>query len=104
MIAVIFEVIPNEDGMAAYLELAKSLKRFLDKIDGFLSVERFQSLSNPEKILSLSFWENEEALKQWRDNFEHQIAQQKGKESLFCNYRIRVGAIIRDYGCRHDQG
>lgn len=98
MIAVIFEVTPKTEGKNAYFEIAELLKPSLIKINGFISVERFQSLSNPEKYLSLSFWENEAAVIRWKENVEHQAAQKKGKSELFSKFRIRVGNIIRDYG------
>lgn len=98
MIAVIFEVTPNEKGKALYFEMAQTLKSTLEKIDGFISVERFQSLSDPATFLSLSFWQNESAIMQWKKNLEHQAAQKKGKEALFKHFRIRVGNVVRDYG------
>jgi len=98
MIAVIFEVTPKEDGKTIYFEIAQALKSSLCKVDGFISIERFQSLSNPETFLSLSFWQDEMAIKQWREHFEHQIAQKQGKEELFLHYRIRVANVMRDYG------
>jgi heme-degrading monooxygenase HmoA len=98
MIAVIFEVTPKEDGKSIYFEIAQVLKKSLEKVDGFISIERFQSLLNPETFLSLSFWESERAIKQWREHFEHQVAQKEGKETLFLHYRIRVANVVRDYG------
>jgi len=98
MIAVIFEVIPNSEGKNSYFEIAEILKPALAEIEGFISVERFQSLSNKDKYLSLSFWEDEAAVTQWKMNAEHQLAQNKGKQELFNECRIRVGNILRDYG------
>ena len=98
MIAVIFEVEPFADHKASYLELAASIKPELEKIPGFISVERFQSLTNPEKILSLSFFEDEDAVTRWRTQEKHQEAQQLGKTGYFQNYRIRVASVLRDYG------
>jgi len=98
MITVIFEVTPKSEGKALYFEMAHALKSTLSQIDGFISIERFQSLSNPNTFLSLSFWQNETAVMQWKENFEHQTAQKKGKEELFSHFRIRVGNVIRDYG------
>lgn len=98
MITVIFEVTPNEEGKALYFEMAQTLKSTLEKIDGFISVERFQSLSDPETFLSLSFWQNEKTIMRWKENIEHQTAQKKGKEALFKHFRIRGGNVIRDYG------
>ncbi|WP_444927105.1 antibiotic biosynthesis monooxygenase family protein [Microbulbifer sp. ANSA003] len=98
MIAVIFEVIPNPEGRNSYFDIAGLLKPALSEIEGFISVERFQSLSNKDKYLSLSFWEDEAAVTQWKMNTEHQLAQSKGKHELFNKFRIRVGSILRDYG------
>jgi len=80
-----------------YLKIAAGLRSFLENRDGFISIERFQSLSEEGKILSLSFWYNEEAIEKWRNLLEHRTAQKKGKESLFHSYRIRVAQIVRDY-------
>ena len=98
MIAVIFEVIPTREGKAEYLDLAVDLKPMLEDIDGFISVERFQSLTDPDKILSLSFWRNEDAVKQWRELEQHRMAQQQGRFRLFTDYRLRVAEVQRDYG------
>ena len=97
MIAVIFEVFPTSNGKQEYLEIAGELKQHLSDIEGFISIERFQSLVDPTKILSLSFWENEEAVTNWRNLEAHRIAQSKGRQELFEDYRIRVGNIVRDY-------
>lgn len=97
MIAVIFEVIPNAEGKEEYLAIAANLREKLTDIPGFISIERFQSMTDSQKILSLSFWEDEEAVAQWRNLEEHRNAQAKGRGSLFSDYRIRVGSIIRDY-------
>ncbi|PKH89009.1 antibiotic biosynthesis monooxygenase family protein [Colwellia sp. Bg11-28] len=98
MICVIFEVTPTLEGKSEYFKIANELKAILSEVNGYISIERFQSLSDPDTFLSLSFWENETAIKQWRENFEHKIAQEKGKKEIFLHYRIRVGHIIRDYG------
>ncbi len=97
-IAVIFEVIPHEKHWQQYLDLAAELKPELEKIEGFISIERFKSITQPEKILSLSFWKDETSLKQWRNLEIHRGAQQKGREFIFKNYRLRVAQVIRDYG------
>lgn len=97
MIAVIFEVLPSEGGYRTYLELAGELRAELDKVDGFISIERFESLTLPGKILSLSFWRDEDALAQWRARSGHRAAQRKGREGVFIDYRLRVGSVIRDY-------
>lgn len=97
MLAVIFEVLPTDEGKAEYLEIAADLKRLLVDIPGFISIERFQSLVQPEKILSLSFWEDEEAIRQWRNLEVHRSAQDQGRNRLFRDYRIRVASVVRDY-------
>jgi heme-degrading monooxygenase HmoA len=98
MIAVIFEVQPNEGQTDAYLDLAAKLKPELEKIDGFVSVERFQSLTTPGKILSLSIWRDEAAVARWRSLEQHRAAQAAGRGSIFADYRLRVASVIRDYG------
>jgi len=97
MIAVIFEVWPTPEGKDEYLKIAAGLREFLENRDGFISIERFQSLIDDNKILSLSFWRDEEAIEQWRNLFEHRAAQEKGKKRLFSAYRIRVADVVRDY-------
>jgi heme-degrading monooxygenase HmoA len=98
MIAVIFEVEPAEGHRDAYLDIAATLKPELQKIDGFISVERFQSLTNPGKMLSLSFFRDEEAVKQWRNLEMHRRAQAAGREGIFAGYHLRVAQVLRDYG------
>jgi heme-degrading monooxygenase HmoA len=96
MIAVIFEVWPND--RAAYLDIAASLRPLLDGIDGFLSIERFESLSETGKLLSLSFWRDEEAVAAWRNMERHRAAQAAGRGGILRDYRLRIAGIIRDYG------
>jgi heme-degrading monooxygenase HmoA len=98
MIAVIFEVEPTADGKSIYLDLAGELRPLLDDIDGFISIERFVSLSDPSKILSLSFWRDEEAVAQWRNLSAHRDAQRAGRAGVFENYRLRIARVVRDYG------
>ena len=97
MIAVIFEAIPAEGQLQTYLDIAARLKPELSKIDGFISIERFQSLTEPGKILSLSFWEDENAVEQWRNMELHRSAQAMGRKTVFNDYRIRVANVARDY-------
>ncbi|WP_067035426.1 antibiotic biosynthesis monooxygenase family protein [Allomuricauda sp. CP2A] len=97
-IAVIFEAAPDNGKKQEYLDMAAKLGAELEKIKGFISIERFQSIYNPEKILSLSFWENEKAVKQWRNLDAHRKAQAMGRESIFQDYHIRIAQVIRDYG------
>jgi heme-degrading monooxygenase HmoA len=98
MIAVIFEVWPNEGSMQDYLDIAAQLRPMLDEIEGFISIERFESLSEPGKILSLSIWRDEQAIAQWRHREEHRAAQSKGRALLFRDYRLRIAGVLRDYG------
>jgi heme-degrading monooxygenase HmoA len=98
MIAVIFEVIPNEGKKEEYLEIAASLRPELNTIDGFISIERFQSLNDPDKILSLSFWRDEESIQQWRNLEMHRLAQSKGRNGIFKDYHLRIATVVRDYG------
>ncbi|ESY87872.1 MULTISPECIES: antibiotic biosynthesis monooxygenase family protein [Mesorhizobium] len=98
MIAVIFEVQPAEGKRDAYLGIAANLRPLLDRIDGFISVERFQSLADPNRVLSLSFWRDEEAVKAWRNTEEHRQAQQAGRGGIFAGYRLRIAHVVRDYG------
>lgn len=98
MIAVIFEVIPHSDKKDAYLEMAAKMKAEVRNIDGFISVERFQSLMNPDKLLSLSYWRDEAALDEWRRLSAHRGAQKMGREIMFDDYRLRVASVMRDYG------
>ena len=98
MIAVIFEVEPHPDRKDDYLAEAARLKPILESMDGFISVERFQSLTNPDRIVSLSFWRDEEAVRAWRNLDAHRETQRKGRAGIFRDYRLRVAAVLRDYG------
>lgn len=98
MIAVIFEVFPAEGKVEEYLDIAAKLKPQLEKIDGFISIERFSSLIEEGKVLSLSFWRDEEAISEWRNLEAHRIAQEKGRDGVFKSYRLRVANVCRDYG------
>lgn len=98
MIAVIFEVEPAEGRKAEYLDIAAEMRPMLDEIEGFISVERFQSLTDPRKILSLSFFEDEDAILRWRNLSAHRGAQARGRKGVFDNYRLRIAGVIRDYG------
>jgi heme-degrading monooxygenase HmoA len=105
MIAVIFEVFPAGGRKGDYLEHAARLMSELECMDGFISVERFQSLTDPDKLLSLSFWRDEEAVAGWRSRAGHRAAQSAGRKGVFRDYRLRVAAVVRDYGVseRRDQ-
>jgi heme-degrading monooxygenase HmoA len=98
MIAVIFEVTPAEGQREDYLAIAATLRADLEAIEGFVSVERFQSLTNPEKVLSLSFFEDEAAVMAWRRTARHRAAQEAGRGGVFADYRLRVTHVLRDYG------
>lgn len=98
MIAVIFEVLPHAQTRDEYLSMAADLRPMLEHIDGFLSIERFQSLSQPGKVLSLSFWRDEEAVQRWRTLEAHRLAQAQGRAGIFADYRLRIASVIRDYG------
>jgi heme-degrading monooxygenase HmoA len=98
MIAVIFELIPADGRKGDYLDHAARLKSELEKIDGFISVERFQSLGNPDKLLSLSFWRDEAAVAAWRGHAGHRATQAAGRAGIFRDYRLRVASVMRDYG------
>jgi len=104
MIAVIFEVWPAEGRAAEYFDLAAALKADLEKIDGFVSVERFESLTTRGKFLSLSFWRDEEAIRGWRNLEAHRVAQAKGRGEVFADYRLRVASVMRDYGMNERAG
>ena len=103
MIAIIFEVTPNKGMADDYLKIAGEMRGFVEQIDGFISVERLQSLTNPDKLLSISFFKSEAAVEEWRQLAAHRSAQKVGSETLFCEYRLRVLHVLRDYG-KHDRG
>lgn len=98
MIAVIFEVQPAEGRAADYFDIAASLRPELAKLDGFISIERFESVTTPGKFVSLSFWRDEAAVTAWRNVEGHRIAQSRGRADIFADYRIRVANVMRDYG------
>jgi heme-degrading monooxygenase HmoA len=98
MHAVIFEVWPKEEGRQEYLDIAAALKPRLEQMDGFISIERFESLSEKGKILSLSFWRDDAAIAAWRRVEAHRLAQAKGRGEIFADYRLRIAAVVRDYG------
>ncbi|HKK97673.1 MAG TPA: antibiotic biosynthesis monooxygenase [Marivita sp.] len=98
MIAIIFEVMPAEGQTDAYLDIAATMRPMVEEVDGFISVERFQSLTNPDKLLSISFFEDEDAVMRWRKLAAHLNAQSKGRNGVFSDYRLRVAHVLRDYG------
>jgi heme-degrading monooxygenase HmoA len=98
MIAVIFEAQPQPGKKDAYLDAAARLRPLLEKMDGFVCIERFESLTQPGKILSLSYWRDEEAVGRWRNVEEHRRVQDAGRKSIFADYRLRVAQVLRDYG------
>lgn len=97
MIAVLFEVWPNADGKDEYLNIAAGLLPRLEAIEGFVSIERYQSLTDPDKILALSFFRDEAAVTAWRETEGHRTAQAKGRANLFDDYRLRIAEVVRDY-------
>jgi heme-degrading monooxygenase HmoA len=98
VIAVIFELEPREGAAPRYFELAAALRPALEQIDGFVSIERFESLTRPGRYLSLSIWRDEAAVRAWRCQAQHRSAQQEGRDAVFASYRLRVATIVRDYG------
>ena len=98
MIAVIFEVTPADGHMQTYLDIAAGLRAELEQMDGFISVERFESLTQRGKLLSLSFWRDEASVANWRALQHHREAQAAGRAGVFANYRLRVAHVLRDYG------
>lgn len=98
MIAVIFELEPRAELAPHYFELADALKGSLTNVEGFMSIERFESLSKPGRYLSLSFWQDEQAVQNWRNQQAHRMAQHEGRSQIFADYRLRVANVIRDYG------
>ncbi len=98
MIAIIFELVPAKGQKDAYLDIAATMRPMVKEIDGFISVERFQSLTNPEKLLSISFFEDEDAVLRWRKLAAHRNAQSRGRSGIFSDYRLRVCHVMRDYG------
>ena len=103
MIAVIFEVEPKEGRAQEYFDIAMGLKAELEKIDGFVSVERFESTSRPGRFVSLSFWRDEAAVERWRQHAGHMAAQARGRAEIFADFRIRVARVIRDYAAADRQ-
>lgn len=98
MIAVLFEAWPAPGRQSRYLDLATLLRPELDRIDGFLSIERFESLAEPGKLLSLSFWRDERAVAAWRNTAAHRAVQAEGRQGVFSDYRLRIAEVVRDYG------
>lgn len=98
MMTVIFEVWPAQGRRQEYLTMAAELRAEVEKIDGFISVERFESLYEEGKMLSLQFWRDEASIERWRTHLEHRRAQQMGRAGMFANYRLRVASVVRDYG------
>jgi heme-degrading monooxygenase HmoA len=98
MIAVIFEAEPHTDQQQAYLNAAAALRPQLEQMSGFISIERFESLTTPGKLLSLSFWQDEESVRAWRNVEAHRAIQAAGRDAIFADYRLRVAAVLRDYG------
>lgn len=98
MIVVIFELQPAEGAVQQYLDTAAALRETLQNVDGFISVERFQSLTESGRYLSLSYWRDEQAVKSWRQQPEHKLAQELGRKELFADYQLTVASVVRHYG------
>jgi heme-degrading monooxygenase HmoA len=98
MIAVIFEFTPDEGRTGDYFGFATALRGELEHVDGFISIERFESVTTPGKFVSLSFWRDEDAVRAWRNIEAHRRAQDAGRGGIFADYRLRVASVIRDYG------
>ena len=98
MIAVIFELEPYPELAERYFHLASELSASLSSLEGFISIERFQSVGQPGRFLSLSFWRDEQSVQNWRNDHGHRMAQSQGRSQIFAHYRLRVGNVIRDYG------
>ncbi|WCL54732.1 antibiotic biosynthesis monooxygenase family protein [Gimibacter soli] len=98
MIAVLFEAVASDAHTHEYFDLAGQLRPLLDEIDGFISIERFESITTPGKVLSLSFWRDEEAIQAWRRTVAHRKAQAVGRHHVFDDYRLRIAHVVRDYG------
>lgn len=96
-VIVLFEVIPTQEGMKRYLDLAAMLKPFLKGFEGFICAERFTSLNEEGKLLSMNIWESEEAVERWRNVVEHRMSQKEGREKLFESYKITVCSVLREY-------
>ena len=97
MIAVIFEFTPAEGRFPEYMDLVGELKADLANADGFISLERFESITAPSKFVSLQFWRDDEAVRKWRNLQNHREAQKKGRAGIFASYRLRIASVIRDY-------
>ena len=100
MVVIIFEVYPAAGRLEDYLETAARLRLELEPMPGFISIQRFQSLTDPTKFLSISAWEDEEAVTGWRNHAMHREAQASGRDGIFVDYRLRVVSVLRDYGMR----
>lgn len=100
MIAVLFEAEPHEARRDEYFRIAAELRPLLEEIDGFISIERFESLNAPGKVLSLSFWRDEAAVAAWRNIEAHRAAQSVGRAEVFRDYRLRIAEVVRDYGMK----
>lgn len=96
-VIVVFEFVPTNEGKARYFELVEKLKPLLEGVEGFLGGERFQSLADPAKLLSISMWAGAKEAAEWRNQTEHRLAQMEGKEKLFRSYKITVAQVIRTY-------
>ena len=97
MIAVIFEFTPAEGRFADYLALVETLRQDLAEAEGFISLERFESITSKGKFVSLQYWRDEECVRKWRTLQKHREAQKKGRAGIFKSYRLRIAQVVRDY-------
>lgn len=97
MVVVVFEVVMKEGRSQEYFDIAARLRPELEQIDGFISVERFESMATPDRYVSISFWRDEAAVQAWREHAEHRWAQEHGKEEIFADFRISVASVARQY-------
>ena len=95
---VVFEFTLKDNVRDRYFELAAQMREEVEQQPGFISIERFESLNDPAKVVSISSWESDEAIKAWKKNLQHREAQNEGKDSIFASFRLRVAEVIRDYG------
>lgn len=97
MIAVIFEFTPAAGRFPEYLQLVEQLAPELEKAEGFVSLERYESITAPGKYVSLQFWKDEASVRKWRNAQLHREAQKKGRGGIFASYRLRIAGVVRDY-------
>lgn len=104
MIAVIFDAETTKDTTSEYLDIKAQRRPLLAVIHGFINIKRFQSLTNPDKVLARSCWRDKAAIAAWRTLPQHRAAQGAGSDHVFADNRLRIATVGRDYGeCARDQ-